>query len=68
MPRYFLLQKTKHKHLIVIANNGATLGTLEPHGEIFKRSPVFMDDRGETEFTSKCLRELADELDKKFKK
>ena len=56
------------KHLIVTDQKNYTLGTISPKGEIFKRSPVFVDISDTIEFTSDCLRELADEIDSRFKK
>ena len=53
-------------HLVVINKKKIALGTICESGQIF-RSPVFMD-LNETEWTSDCLRELADEIDSRFKR
>ena len=48
----------------VLDKNDDHLGYIAPKGEVFKRRAVYTDDDiYPTEFTSECLRELADKLD-----
>ena len=52
------------KHSVVATKKGVTaLGCIAEHGEVFKRRLVFSAYDDLTEFTSECLREIADYMD-----
>lgn len=66
MAKYLKFIKCDDGHHVVITKNGVALGTTNKCGKIFKRSPVFLDLSDECEFTSGCLRELADAIDSQY--
>jgi len=69
MAKYLRFDKCKDGHFVVVNKGGNALGTISEKGEVFKRSPVFeIDGPWPTEFTSGCLRELADAIDSRFPK
>ena len=68
MAKYLKFIKCDDGHHVVLTKRSVVLGTTMKRGEIFKRSPVFLDLRDECEFTSNCLRELAAAIDSQYGK
>jgi len=60
--------KSTAGHVVVEGYKGALLGTIEPNGIIFQGKPVFLDKNLECEYTSNCLRKIADKIDSAFEK
>jgi len=56
--------KQRPNKVVTISNRGNTeIGSIHPRGEVFKRSIVFLSFTDLTEWTSDCLREVADFMD-----
>ena len=66
MAKYLTFEKCSDGHHVVFGKGNIALGTTAEHGEIFKKSPVFLDIHGECEWTSACLRELAAAIDSQY--
>jgi hypothetical protein len=60
-----LLKFKQHPNKVVtISNRGNTeIGSIHPRGEVFKKSIIFLSFTDLTEWTSDCLREVADFMD-----
>ena len=67
MAKYLKFEKCQDGHHVVVsAGGGVVLGTTNRRGGIFKKSAVFLDFHDDCEFTSDCLRELADAIDSQY--
>jgi hypothetical protein len=63
MAKYLRFRPLGKVEMIVLGKNDYQLGSIVPHGEIFKRQRVFSEGFSDIEWTSKCLRQLADFMD-----
>jgi len=62
--KYLTFDKCDDGHFVVMAGKQA-LGCVEPKGEIFKKRAIFQESvmMNTPEWTSECLRQIADKLD-----
>ena len=57
------LKKCEAGHYLVMTNKDVVLGIASPKGELFKKRAVLTEVERNTEWTSECLRQIADLLD-----
>ena len=64
MPKKYLsfILCEEDNHFVVMSGKTA-LGCIESKGQIFKNRAVFQESIDSVEWTSECLRQLADKLD-----
>jgi hypothetical protein len=65
--KYLKMILCKDGHFVVATRGEDALGVIERKGNVFKKRMVFTECERDTEWTSECLRELADFMESQEK-
>lgn len=66
--KYLKFYKCRDGHYIVTDRKDIGLACLEKKGQIFKKRAIMCASSEDTEWTSECLRQVADKLDEMEKR